>query len=201
MATEMQLPEDVNRGPLLLGVSLTLCIVSTIFASVRFYVRAMIVRNLGWDDYAMMIAVVREQWLCAPPRNAPLIMAQVLSIIGSALNIPMALNGVGRHVEHLSLEQVSLALKFGFWPQPMNILAFYFVKLSITLFLLRLKPGKHYQRILYVLLALLTVVVTFNMVVFFAQCRPLKLLWDPKAMDRCWSRDILLASAYTAAST
>jgi len=49
---------DINKGPLVLG----LCTVSTSLglAAVvtRMFVRVRIVRNVGWDDYAILVAAV-----------------------------------------------------------------------------------------------------------------------------------------------
>ena len=50
---------DVNRGP-----SVTVCVTVLFTASlittiVRMYVRKYIVRQIGWDDYTICVAMVR----------------------------------------------------------------------------------------------------------------------------------------------
>ena len=49
---------DENRGPHLSALVLTECAVAFVVLSLRMYSRFMI-RGLGWDDYLMLLTLVR----------------------------------------------------------------------------------------------------------------------------------------------
>ena len=47
-----------DRGPVVLGVSIAMIVVSSVFVGLRFVSRIGIVRRVGWDDYTILIAWV-----------------------------------------------------------------------------------------------------------------------------------------------
>jgi hypothetical protein len=49
-----------DRGPVVLGVSVAMIVVSSVFVALRFVSRVGIVRRVGWDDYTILLAWVRE---------------------------------------------------------------------------------------------------------------------------------------------
>jgi hypothetical protein len=54
---------DENQGPVILGSTLTVTIAALITMVTRLYVRVRMIRNVGWDDYVMISAMV----LVSPP--------------------------------------------------------------------------------------------------------------------------------------
>lgn len=53
-----ELPPDVNRGPEILGICGTLVAFALVMVVLRIWVRASMIRHVGWDDYIMIAAMV-----------------------------------------------------------------------------------------------------------------------------------------------
>ena len=47
-----------DQGPVILGATLTVTIAALITMATRLYVRIRMIRNMGWDDYVMISAMV-----------------------------------------------------------------------------------------------------------------------------------------------
>ena len=60
MSDDNEIPPDVNRGPEILAICGSLVGVALVMVLIRIWVRIKIVRQLGWDDYFMIAAMVRE---------------------------------------------------------------------------------------------------------------------------------------------
>jgi hypothetical protein len=50
---------DVNRGPTLLTISLVTTSIALLTTVFRIFVRHRIVRSIGWDDYTIIVAMVK----------------------------------------------------------------------------------------------------------------------------------------------
>jgi hypothetical protein len=49
---------NANKGPVILGVILTVCILSTIFVGARLFTRKLIMGKLNLDDWLTIVAIV-----------------------------------------------------------------------------------------------------------------------------------------------
>ena len=47
-----------DQGPVILGATLTVTIAALITIATRLYVRLLMIRNVGWDDYVMISAML-----------------------------------------------------------------------------------------------------------------------------------------------
>ena len=47
-----------DQGPIILGATLTVTIAALITIATRLYVRLLMIRNVGWDDYVMISAML-----------------------------------------------------------------------------------------------------------------------------------------------
>lgn len=56
-------PNDLGRGPLVVGMCWTFTSLCIIVIALRFYVRRRI-HVIGWDDWIMLAAVVSARSLC-----------------------------------------------------------------------------------------------------------------------------------------
>jgi hypothetical protein len=56
-ATEEGVPNE-DQGPVILGATLTVTIAALITMITRLYVRIRMIRNVGWDDYVMISAMI-----------------------------------------------------------------------------------------------------------------------------------------------
>lgn len=58
-------PPDVNHGPSINAVNWTEAGLGVLILLIRLYTRAFIVRKIGWDDWCIVLAVVRLSFLAA----------------------------------------------------------------------------------------------------------------------------------------
>lgn len=119
-------PPDINRGPQILAVCGTLVGLAVAAVSLRAWVRATITRQLGWDDGLIVAA-------------AAVMLAEMLVIV------PEVRHGAGRHVQHIRpASDVAVGLHLNFVTQPLCLLSLCCTKVSVGLFLLRLKPSRRF---------------------------------------------------------
>ena len=55
---DMGLPPNESRAPMLLGVTWTMVSLASIAVILRVYCRTILQNAVGWDDYAILIAMV-----------------------------------------------------------------------------------------------------------------------------------------------
>ncbi|KAK4031677.1 hypothetical protein C8A01DRAFT_41873 [Parachaetomium inaequale] len=168
---------DENKGPEILGASVTVTTIALITVIVRLVVRSRIVRKLGTDDYAMVIAML-------------------LSLGGLAVIIGQVLYGAGRHAAYLDPQVNSLGLKWNFAGQVIYMWALPAVKMSVGFCLLRIAPNKTYRRILQGVM-IFTMAYTFVcFMTLLLQCRNLAVLWDLTIETTCWPVSTLQGLSY-----
>lgn len=51
-------PNDLGRGPMIVGLTWTFTILAMTAVALRIYVRKTVTKALGWDDWIMLVAVV-----------------------------------------------------------------------------------------------------------------------------------------------
>lgn len=123
-AAPTTIPPDINRGPQILAVCGTLVGLAVAAVSLRVWVRATITRQLGWDDGLVAAA-------------AAVMLAEMLVIV------PEVRHGAGRHVQHIRpASDVVVGLHLNFVTQPLCLVSLCCTKVSVGLFLLRLKPSR-----------------------------------------------------------
>ncbi|KAL1865489.1 hypothetical protein Daus18300_007134 [Diaporthe australafricana] len=116
-------PPDINRGPEILATCGTLTGLAVTAVALRVWVRATITRQLGWDDGLIMAA-------------AAVMLAEM------AVIVPEVRHGAGRHVQHIRpASDVVTGLRLNFVTQPLCLVGLCLAKVSVGLFLLRLKPA------------------------------------------------------------
>ncbi|KAG7129156.1 hypothetical protein HYQ45_011577 [Verticillium longisporum] len=122
------LPADVNRGPQILGVCGAMVGLALVFVVLRVYVRVAIIRQLGWDDYCMIVAMA--------------VMFAEMMVIISQVGY-----GAGRHVEFIEPKSnVVEGLRLNFVTQPLCLIALCLTKVSVGLFLLRMTPSARFRK-------------------------------------------------------
>ncbi|KAI8298358.1 hypothetical protein K4K59_002868 [Colletotrichum sp. SAR11_240] len=123
MADIPELPPDINRGPEILATCGSLVGISVVIVMMRMYVRAKIVRLVGWDDWCIVAATV-------------VIFAEMMVIL------PEVEHGGGRHIQYIEpKENVVIGLHYNFVTQPLCLIALCLAKVSVGLFLLRVSPS------------------------------------------------------------
>ncbi|KAF2683120.1 hypothetical protein K458DRAFT_246137, partial [Lentithecium fluviatile CBS 122367] len=97
--------------------------------------------------------------------------------------------GLGRHIYYVPKEQIPECFKWLWVAEPTNLFALYAVRLSITLFFLRLIPSHNtlYRRIIWASVWGLTISDIYVSINYFIQCRPIQKVWRPDIPGKCLS--------------
>lgn len=97
--------------------------------------------------------------------------------------------GLGRHIEYVPPENIKPCFMFLWIAEPTNLFALYAVRLSITLFFLRLIPAHKtlYRRIIWGIIWSLTISDIYVSINYFIQCRPIQKVWDTEIPGECLS--------------
>ncbi|KAH8704331.1 hypothetical protein GQ44DRAFT_732480 [Phaeosphaeriaceae sp. PMI808] len=138
---------------------------ATLVVILRIYTRVILVRYMGSDDYAIILA-----W--------------VLSIGRLTVSLLTIKDGVGVHIWNVPLTMFSPhLLQMAVTQRAFHGLSFMFVKVSILLLYLRLSP---YYRFRIAVWVLMVIVVGYSIVGSFAflfNCQPIAKSWDVRIMD------------------
>ncbi|KAH8425084.1 uncharacterized protein LDX57_002832 [Aspergillus melleus] len=168
---------DENQGPRILAATTiaTGCAFITVLA--RVYVRLFIIRNVGLDDYTMIITMA-------------------LSLAGWAIIIPEVQYGAGRHTAYV-LDTATTATHLNFATQAIYMWAIGLVKISIGLFLLRFAPRKGYKIFIWVVIVLMFLYTAICFFTLIFQCKDIRTIWDQSVKSECLQPPQLLALSYT----
>ena len=161
---------DASRAPALLAVSIVFGLLATVSTLLRLGVRFMS-RKLGWDDAMIAVAIL-------------LLIAQTV-FTGLAVRA-----GDGRHEYYLTIPQVQEALKWNYVTEILLFLIIPFTKISICLFVARIKNTGWLRWLLRGIIAGLVITTIVPFVVLFVQCHPIDAFWDKDA-GTCLSPQIL----------
>lgn len=96
--------------------------------------------------------------------------------------------GLGRHIAYVQpTGQVKRCFMFLWIAEPTNLFALYAVRLSITLFFLRLIPlhKTFHRRLIWAIVGSLTVSDVYVTINYFIQCRPIQKVWDTEIEGTC----------------
>jgi hypothetical protein len=82
--------------------------------------------------------------------------------------------------------------------EPTNLFAVYLVRVSISLFFLRLVPThkKVYVRLIWTVIVGMTLADIYVTVNYFAECRPIQKVWMPEIEGSCFSPEVLAAGPW-----
>ncbi|KAF1940907.1 hypothetical protein EJ02DRAFT_378708 [Clathrospora elynae] len=170
-------PPDENQGPNILSATLTVTSVALITVLARLYVRLRMIRNFGWDDYAM-------------------ISAMSLCIAGQCIIIPEVYFGAGRHIQYIEPEHFKQAFKLNFVTQPLYLFAISLVKISVGFFLLRIAVKPFYKRLIGGIMAFMAFYTCGCFFTIVLQCTDLRVQWDRDVKGTCWTTRTLKSLSY-----
>ncbi|KAH8591908.1 hypothetical protein B0O99DRAFT_744136 [Bisporella sp. PMI_857] len=138
---------------------------ATLFLVLRIYTRAIIVRNVGSDDYAIILA-----WIL---------------LIGFVITSILTVNlGMGVHLWNVPLTTFSPHfLKMGVVNGVFYGLSFLLVKVSILLLYLRLSPYYLFRIAVWVVMVTTAVYSVLGSFAFLFNCQPIAKTWDITITD------------------
>ncbi|KAF2645431.1 hypothetical protein P280DRAFT_389644 [Massarina eburnea CBS 473.64] len=148
-----------NRGPELAAVCSTFVAMAFVSMALRVYVRLRMVRNFGWDDTFMLLAMLTY------------IMFATCAIGGVHW-------GTGRHMSELDNEHKMKAMRYWWFCYIGYCCTMITAKISIGIFLLRVTVRALHRWIIYTAMALSVFAgLAFFFVTLF-QCSPISFFWD-----------------------
>ncbi|KAK7218014.1 hypothetical protein V2G26_006017 [Clonostachys chloroleuca] len=181
MAENLQMPAisnpDENAGPRILGAVATVTALAFILVIKRFYVRIVMIHNVGWDDALMALTIIT-------------------SLVGFGFVVAQVYHGAGQHRGELDDATYSRGMKLNFIAQPIYLFAICFVKLSVGASLLRIATTKFYR---YLILFIMGFMLFYTIGCFFTiifQCTDIRVIWDPTVPSICWDTKTLQALSY-----
>ncbi|KAJ5191095.1 uncharacterized protein N7498_010080 [Penicillium cinerascens] len=178
---------DESRAPTLQGVMWTMAIVPLVFVLMRLYVRVVLRRVFGWDDFIIIVAV------CC------LISYSAVSHVASTI-------GLGRHlivVEQNPNDLINVALLCDIG-ESLAIMACTLGKTSFAVTLLRIVVRRWMVALLWFVIFTMNVINVLAAVFVFVQCKDPRHLWNPAIPSKCWPDSVftnfsLFVGAYSGA--
>jgi len=174
------LPSNPNEddGARILAATLTVTVGALITYFARMYARIFLVRNLGWDDYFMTLAMA-------------------LSVSGEGVVWGSVAHGAGKHMGDIALEKLGMGLKLNFVSQALYLIAIYVVKLSVGAMLLRIAAHPRYRHLIIGLMTFMALWCTMCVLTLLLQCTDIRALWDPTIPMKCWGEATLHGLSYS----
>ncbi|KAJ5193983.1 hypothetical protein N7491_001314 [Penicillium cf. griseofulvum] len=169
--------QDVNQGPRILiatGITTGAALITVL---ARFYVRIVLIRNVGWDDYIMALTML-------------------LSTCGFAITVPEVKYGAGRHMVFVQ-ETAVKGMHLNYATQHLYLWAIGLVKISIGLFLLRFAPRKGYRIFIWTIIVLMALYTTICFLTLIFECKDIRSNWDSSVKSECFTSKQLMALSYT----
>lgn len=159
-------PPDVNHGPGILAVSWVECGLALAAVIARMYCRAKVVRNIGWDDWTMVFAMVSHS------HQTKFIEAKFLQLLSLICTVFVTVEvhlGVGSHIVYLQPSDVVQAVKMLWIQQPFATMSACFGKISVALLPMRLmNRNKPQELVLWLIIISLFIVNVTCVIVTFA---------------------------------
>ncbi|CDM34355.1 unnamed protein product [Penicillium roqueforti FM164] len=173
-----------TKGPRILGVFWAFFSVSVVMVSLRFYIRVRVLRNIGLDDYIVLVAMV---------------MVTSYTIL-TTVNVVL---GYGSHTSVLmekgEIDLIERILVINYANFALGIMSFTTPKLAIAALLNRIMNPSRLSRVwLWILTASVFVTSTICIIVLFTMCDPPRALWKVHLMSegaKCRSTKILVGYA------
>ncbi|KAF2111991.1 hypothetical protein BDV96DRAFT_498286 [Lophiotrema nucula] len=151
---------EQSRQNAMLGISIALTVIAMICVAMRIYTRAYIVRNIGLEDWTMMLA-------------ATFTMILLLQLIVSAKKFKMGFSGYA-----LTSEEMIGSVQLGLAIIVVYKMCVTLIKISILFIYLRIAVTKRFERLCKGTILLLMVWQMIVTIIVPAQCIPLRKVWD-----------------------
>lgn len=188
---------DQNKAAGLLVSTIFTTILALITVVMRVYSRVVVIRNVGWDDYTIVIATASKA--VRSKQTSPADRAQVMVVVTLGLTVHSIHHGLGRHMYYLSLDDLTLiGLEY-------HVIEIFYtidtalIKISACLCLLRIMArgtSKFLHWFLYIMMVLVAVLCVATACVILFQCFPVQSGWDPRVKGKCLSFPSILGVGY-----
>ncbi|MCJ1246040.1 hypothetical protein MMC30_003244 [Trapelia coarctata] len=168
-----------DQGTKALVVASVLLGIAIVTVIARLYVRIVMRRSLGWDDYLI-------------------IASSLIGITAFATYVKCIQAGMGRHLLCLTLERIADVAKWSLISQILISVNLGLTKVSVIIFVMRVidKAKKRLTQLLWVLIAFIIISHLVQFLLFCLQCRPIQGVWNPFVKSTCFSTRVTYLSAY-----
>ncbi|KAF4628501.1 hypothetical protein G7Y89_g9653 [Cudoniella acicularis] len=168
-----------NRGPQVEAVAILFLTLSWVFVSLRCYVRSVIMKSFGADDWLAAAALVLFSLYCT------------FVLLGVRY-------GTGQHLDNLPKEDIPIAVKWWWCCELAYVSSTTVIKASIGIFLMRICVKRMQIIAIWVTMG---VVILFSVFYFFLivfQCRPSTYFWTQYkgASGSCVDPSVITSSTY-----
>lgn len=184
------LSPDISRGSDLTIVKWLTTSIAVLLVSLRFYVRGVLRKKLGWDDYTILLAVV--SYLPSVPFQQSFTdsCSKAFAIAESIFSIFQVQSGFGRNIYYLTPVQIQHVGLYTTICIMLLTIGTGLVRISVCLFVLGLLPvtKMSYRRWIWGLLAFCTIFSLGDFLAQCFQCVPLSGLWDKGVKARCFTQ-------------
>ena len=140
----------------------------------RILVRSRLTRNLGWDDF----------WI---------VVCMISNIVGLGFVTAEMTDGLGRHMYYVHADQRRRFTIIGWLDWMQTFITIMFCKISICMFLLRIKQTKWNVRFMYSLIAANVIVTIVVTCLFIGICSPPDAYWIVGKSGKCMSNERIMA--------
>ncbi len=122
---------------------------------------------------------------------------QLITIVTNAFLMNAYHHGLGRHIYFLNSNQISQTFMWLWAAEPTNLFAVFLVRLSISLFFLRLvPPNKTYFWVIWGTIAGLSISDIFISIDYFFECRPIRKVWSPETPGNCFDQEVTIVATW-----
>ena len=165
---------DEDQGRRYIAAAWVLVMSALISSIVRILVRSRLTRNMGSDDYWMIITMISN-------------------LVGLGFVTKEVEDGLGHHMYYLTKAHVKNFTVVGWLDWMQTFITICFCKISICLFLLRIKNTRENYFYMYTLIACNVIVTIVITGMFIAICRPPDAYWIINKPGHCTSSKRVMA--------
>lgn len=182
----LTIPPNEDRGPRLLAMYWTECIIVVIVVALRFYSRIKI-KGLGQDDWIILFTLV-GQFFPVSYDDRLRKNVQILVLVLAGLATSAVAHGGSRHLYYLHASDISSVLKLNWMIQPFGIMALATAKISVAFTMLRIISSANVwrRRFLYFCIISIFLSSAIAAILTFVQCNPPRALWTFVPGATCW---------------
>ncbi|KAF2641119.1 hypothetical protein P280DRAFT_542225 [Massarina eburnea CBS 473.64] len=169
--------EDTSTAPTMLGLGISLQIITVGLVGVRIKARLQMGKQLQVHDWAILFAELFS-------------LPQLIFIVDAILN------GYGRHAPFVPLPNITKALHSVFIAQVIWYWSATLVKVSVVCLILSLRrTSRAWLNFCYTAIVILLSALAMITATQFLACRPLSVYWDPMVGENvvCWPKEALLS--------
>lgn len=159
---------DENRQGSILAICIVAAVLSAVMVALRMGTRIWIVRNVGWDDYTIVAALIGH-------------------IIGLGLTCVQVHYGFGRHKFYLTDWQFIEFTKYSYGQGIQGFQTLMLTKLSICFLLIRIPVEKRLIRPIQGAIVFLVITNIVLTLLWVFQCNPIAGSWNKMTPAKCFT--------------